>query len=113
MKVAINSNFGGFSLSYEAMEYMASKGSVPAREGLEEASREFPNSSMMASYYEFTPRDCRTDPILISAIETLGPRKAGGRYAELKIVEIPDGISWYIEDYDGRETIHEDHRIWC
>ena len=31
----------------------------------------------------------------------------------LKVVEIPDGVNWYVfENDDGREAVHERHRIW-
>jgi hypothetical protein len=38
--------------------------------------------------------------------------EANGRYAQLKIVTIPDGIEWEIEEYDGNEHIAEQHRTW-
>lgn len=53
----------------------------------------------------------RADPLLVSAVEQLG-KKAGGEYAELRIVEIPDGIEYEIDEYKGNETIHEAHRTW-
>jgi hypothetical protein len=37
---------------------------------------------------------------------------ASGGFASLKVVEIPDGIEWEIDEYDGKETIHEKHRSW-
>jgi len=56
------------------------------------------------------PRD-RTDADLIQVIEELGA-DANGVCAELEIVEIPDGIEWEIDEYDGNETIREKHRTW-
>ncbi len=53
----------------------------------------------------------RTDPLLIKIVEELG-EEANGRCAELKIVEIPDGTDWEIDQYDGLETIDEKHRSW-
>jgi hypothetical protein len=53
----------------------------------------------------------RDDPILIKVIEELG-EKANGRFAELKIVEIPDNVDWEIDEYDGNETIDEVHKSW-
>ena len=54
----------------------------------------------------------RTHPDLIEAIETLGADICSNKYSNLKIVEIPDDVSWYIENNDGYETIHETHRSW-
>lgn len=62
------------------------------------------------NYFAIGKQD-RTDEILISVVEDLGD-KANGTYAELKVVEIPDDVNYYIDDYDGIETIHERHRIW-
>lgn len=54
----------------------------------------------------------RDDKDLIAVIEKLGSDAASGYCAELEIVEIPDGIDWEIGEYDGIETIHEQHRSW-
>lgn len=56
-----------------------------------------------------TRPDDRTDKDLIAVVEKLGD-KASGSCAELKIVEIPDGVDWEIDEYDGIESIHEKHR---
>lgn len=54
------------------------------------------------------PRD---DPALVRVVEELGP-KAGGMCAKLRVVEVPDGVEWQIEEYDGNEHIAEKHRTW-
>jgi len=54
----------------------------------------------------------RTNPLLIQVVEELGEKAASGKLALLKIIEIPDGIEWEIDDYDGVETIREQHRSW-
>lgn len=59
---------------------------------------------------DFHPRK-RDDPLLIQVIEELGPL-ANGRFAKLKIVDVPDDVEWEIDDYDGRETVKEKHRSW-
>lgn len=53
----------------------------------------------------------RTDPELIQLVETLGDA-ANGPDAKLQIVEIPDGIAWEIDEYDGCERVNEAHRSW-
>ena len=54
----------------------------------------------------------RSDPKLIQVVEKLGSKQASAGHAELTIVEIPDGIQWHVEEYDGNEHIAEDHRTW-
>lgn len=53
----------------------------------------------------------RDDPVLIQVVEELC-EEANGNHAELRIVEIPDDINYIIEEYDGFESIHEEHRVW-
>ena len=59
---------------------------------------------------DIRPSD-RTDPLLIKVIEELG-EDANGSCAKLTIVEIPDGIDYEIDEYDGIEHIAEKHRTW-
>jgi hypothetical protein len=55
----------------------------------------------------------RTDPILVSIVETLGSDMASGKYAHLHVEEIPDGIQYKIDDYDGiEELITKDDDDW-
>lgn len=57
----------------------------------------------------------RADPDLIKVVEELGSghrKGASGKCADLVIVEIPDGIKYEIDEYDGLETIREQHRSW-
>lgn len=53
----------------------------------------------------------RNDPILVQVVEEMGEESYGG-YAKLKIVEIPDDVDWFIDEYDGMEHIAESHRTW-
>lgn len=92
MKIVVNRCWGGFSLSQEAYEAL----------GLEWDG------------YGYSHRhndNDRADPKLVEVVERLGDR-ANGSCAELRVIEIPDGIDWYIDDYDGMETIREKHRSW-
>ena len=54
----------------------------------------------------------RTHKDLISLIEEKGSDFVSGEYAELAIVEIPDGVSFEISEYDGLEWVAETHRTW-
>ena len=68
------------------------------------------NKKYESIYLTSRPED-RTDPLLIKVIEELGD-EASGSCAELRIVEIPDGIDYEIDEYDGLEHIAEVHRTW-
>lgn len=53
----------------------------------------------------------RAHPLVVQVVEELG-EAANGPYADLKVIEIPDGIEWELDDYDGMESVHESHRSW-
>ncbi len=55
--------------------------------------------------------EVRTDKDLVDVVELLG-KEANGSCANLKIVDIPDGIEFYIHDYDGNEHVAEAHKTW-
>jgi hypothetical protein len=115
MKVVINCDYGGFGLSHQAMEYIAD------RKGWDciiidnyERWWEPPLDSVESNVFGHQIWDVdlpRTDPDLIQCVEELGD-KSWGRNAELKVVDVPDEVSWHIQDNDGKEWVAEDHRIW-
>ena len=92
MKIVINSDWGGFGLSEAALDEYKSRAGVTD-----------PNF-----YYWDIPREC---PYLVAMIEEQGTA-INGNYASLKIVEVPDEVNWYIEEYDGKEWVAERHRTW-
>lgn len=92
MKVVINVCFGGFGVSKEAQELL----------GWESPYGDWSKST----------EELRSDPKLVEVVEKLGVEAASGPLAELRIVEIPDGVEWHIHDYDGAEHIAENHRTW-
>jgi hypothetical protein len=89
MKIVINDCFGGYGLSEEAYNFMGYEWDGHG--------------------YDYS--DDRSNPKLVKCIETLG-KDANGSCAELRIVDVPDNIDWYIEEYDGVEHIAEKHRTW-
>lgn len=108
MKVVINRCWGEFSISRQAAEVMASRGNERAAKELDENPKRWFGYGYvdgMDGGYE------RTDPDLIYVVEEL-KEEANGEHAKLKIVEIPDGIQWEIDEYDGMESIEEVHRSW-
>lgn len=113
MKIAINIQFGGFSISKKALDYMNSLGCEKAEEILYEHKKETSEADLDSfsynSFYDFN--NDRTNHYLISAIESLG-KEAFGSMSHLRVVEIPDDVDYEIYDYDGVESIHEKHRVW-
>jgi hypothetical protein len=106
MKVVINRCWGGFSVSAAVLEEL----------GLEDKTYgylyndDFGIKDADPEAYRAAPKLTK----LIEAIEKVGIKEASGDSAELKIVDIPDDVeAWYIHDYDGMETLHEEHRSWA
>jgi hypothetical protein len=91
-KIVINTCYGGFGLSPEALAEYNRRTRVWAP----------------VEYDCFIERD---DPFLVEVVEAMGS-DANDRHSELKIVEVPDGVKWTIEEYDGKEWIAEVHRTW-
>jgi hypothetical protein len=58
-----------------------------------------------------TRPDIRHDPLLVECVETM-KKKANGSCASLEVVEIPDGVEYVIDEYDGMERVAEKHRTW-
>lgn len=121
MKIAINRCFGGFDLSDAVYEVLISKGWQVTKYN-EQGHYENDDAKIvdggdrwngLCSRYSLvgSDQDYRTNPDLIEVIEQLG-EKANGRFGSIKIVEVPDDVEWEIDEYDGLETIHEQHRVW-
>ena len=81
MKILLNKCHGGFGIS----------------EFAERVCSIDPNASLS---------DIRVNPDLIDCIEISGADAFNGRYAELRIAEIPDeATDWEVEEYDGFEWL--------
>ena len=141
MKVVINSQHGGFSLSKEGMKRYCEIKNIPC---WIEDDTQFktlgiftvwlvpPDNRMTMQedvFYTMTMEDrkeynetysrqtlshyniARNDSALIQLVEENASVYAG-RHATLKVVDIPDDVEWEIEEYDGVEWIAEKHRTW-
>lgn len=108
MKVVINDDWGGFSLSKEAVKKLIEYGHENSNDYKEYISEMDKGDYKFNSCYIYIKRN---DPLLVKVVEELG-ETAEGMNAKLKIVEIPDNVEFEISDYDGMETIHELHRMW-
>jgi len=140
MKVVINKCYGGFGLSHAAvMRYGELKGMTlyPEKHPTYPSLTTYwtvPPESRLAplsngAFYAATQEEriesnrkysqqtlderviARDDPALVQVVEELG-KKASGRCASLQVVEVPDDVSWEIDEYDGMEHVAESHRTW-
>src|SRR3977135_4140707 len=93
MKVVINKCWGGFGLSKTAVARLLELGYPPNEFG----------------YYNNEVQ--RNDLRLIQVVEELGSA-ANGECSRLRIIDIPDGTVFEIDDYDGQESVHEIHQSW-
>ena len=137
-KIVINKCFGGFGLSIEAqelinklgcphteikteLEYFGNSGNdidIKYYGSVAEAHKRhaefceipFSEGKLICDDHAYD-RSNRNCPILIKVVEEMG-KKSWGKHAELEIVEVPDGVEWEIEEYDGSEWISEKHRTW-
>lgn len=133
MKIVVNKCYGGFGLSAKAVVYFLKLKGKKAYfyDGLKEYKKIKSEEAEKSYFFHVATKDLgakttsgklnkhywsynsieRTDPDLIETIEKLG-KEANSKYSALRVVDIPDGIEWEIDEYDGIETVHEKHRSW-
>ena len=102
MKIAVNKCYGGFCVSESVYKEL----------GLEWDGYGFLENKDFGIESDNDYLEFRSHPKLIAAIEKVGVKESSGSLAEIEIVDIPEGVEWEIDEYDGIETIHEKHRSW-
>ncbi len=135
MKVVINNCYGGFSLSAKALHRLCALQKKPCYfykhiwekraaceyvpiEGYPEEYTNWIASSANkpedidweTNVHDTRPKN-RHDPFLVQVVEEMG-KEANGPCATLKVVDIPDGVDYIVQEYDGNEWIAENHRTW-
>lgn len=137
MKVILNKCYGGFCVSQEAHELYAKKKGIkilPYMIKFENGTGKYQKAndinSVITAYFTkdfgyftemsdddlkgkrfYLDGEYREDPVLIEVVEELGDR-ASGRFSKLVVVDIPDGMEYEIDDYDGIETLHQKIEKW-
>lgn len=135
MKIAINKCYGGFGVSTEALKKLIALNSKTVE--VHKEDEYFVGSRKEEAYgkavdagdgylkdgfvnvlykdgkiYSFNAaEEYRSDPALIQVIEEMGDA-ANEKWSKIKIIEIPDGTSYEISDYDGMERVEERHQAW-
>ena len=128
INIAINTRVGGFRLSAKAIKRLAE---LEGKECFFFVCQSFNKYVQVniedigdSRFYAYS--DCsldsknyisahdykRDNPKLIQVINELGD-EVNTRFSSIKIVEIPEGVDWEIEeDSDGTEVVREKSRIW-
>jgi len=99
MKVVLNNEYGGYSLSTDILKMYLERTNTPYETSFVQPEYYINYNGIVVDGQPFWD-DCiqRHDPVLIQILEELG-------YKHLKIVEIPDFTSYSIGEYDGKEWI--------
>lgn len=119
MKVVINKCFGGFGLSEKAFTMLLERKGVEfetvsdKRFGCDSVSYYAKGHAGDEKHYisDYDYYDNRSDKDLVEIVELL-KEEANGWAANLKVVEVPDDVVWFINEYDGIEHVAEKHRTW-
>ena len=106
-QVVLNSCYGGFGLSKDAIQMLIDKHGLDINPDYGHVGNDDFGivDDNMDAY--------RMDKRLIDVVKSLGSAKASGQYASLRIVDVPDDVvdihGWHISDYDGIDSIHQNH----
>lgn len=107
-KIVYNACFGGFGLSNEAIKLY---GELKGLNLVFIEDKDYPQHGRWHregnpdyDYYFDQYTIGRTDPVLVQVVEELG-EKANDRYSDLQIADLAPGTRYYIDEYDGQESI--------
>jgi len=118
-KVVYNACFGGFSIADKAIVWMRKQDADNWDEVTEEDIEQADNATVSGEYYDGGsgpkkdhhdvlrfPRDNRLLAlVVVGETEYEGP--VSGQCADLRVAEVPDGVEWTIDEYDGSETVEQ------
>lgn len=102
-KIVINTCYGGFNLSDEAVKYMIDHGLESEYYETNPAYRQDKPRSFINNEYYIDLDIPRNHPLLIEAVETLG-EKANTSCSELVVKEF-EGHKFRLYESDGREWL--------
>ncbi len=116
-KIVYNGTYGGFGLSDKAIDLYLQLKNIPYVRGTD---------GRYSYYYTYETTeqaktgkggrrfdDCdipRDDVTLVAVVEQLGA-EANGNSAKLKIVDLPAGTRYFIDEYDGFESVQTEDSI--
>lgn len=107
-KIVYNACFGGFGLSKTAVLRGRELSGDPNWVGAVLLGEHYSDGSLNSmDYNSYGDREiCRHDKILVQVIEELGAKVASGAPAKLEMRDLPPGVKYRIDEYDGCETVY-------
>jgi hypothetical protein len=105
-KIVYNDSYGGFGLSVEAFRRARELSGDPRwgcdgeYDPLEKVSPSFVSNMQYVS----DPEVPRSDPYLVAVVGEMG-EAASGPYAKLRVIDLPPGTLYRIDEYDGKESV--------
>lgn len=117
-KIVFNDCYGGYALSNKAIDWLSEHGSERTKQFIakkraeaNEKIKEYGHRVRVTAdnIIKFYIMDAvrsfleRHDPDLVAVVEALG-KEVNDTFSDLAIEEI-DGDEYYIEEYDGKETV--------
>lgn len=116
-KIVYNDCYGGYSLSYKAIDWLSEHGSERTKNFIAQKiieakeTEDFSSASQerIDNVTKFYVMDAvrsflkRHDPDLVAVVEALG-KEVNDNFSELAIAEI-DEDKYFIDEYDGMETV--------
>jgi hypothetical protein len=119
-QVVYNTCFGGFSINREVVEFVRDNRVELEEEYGWQAVDEIAEQTLGGEEYDgggiarergyVSAHDVSRDNELLADIvsgETAYRGRVSGDHASLSVAEVPDGIDWTIDEYDGKETVKE------
>ena len=119
-RVVYNSKFGGFGVHDDAVMWVRENKDALSDEYTETDIMEFVNATIAGEYYSdgsgpkhqyrnYTSDISRDNELLADVVtnETDYDGQINGSHANLSVAEVPDGVEWEIDEYDGNETVRE------
>lgn len=110
MKIVINNCYGGFGLNRKALHRLRELGEETAIDETDIGEQWADGSGVRESYLDSFCSDIPRDSVLL--LQVTEEMDASAKFAQLKVIEIPDGTDWKIEEYDGIEWVAEVHETW-
>jgi hypothetical protein len=101
-KIVVNTQYGTFGVSkkaYEKLLGLNNKYALQYKKLSERFPKEYKDESSLCRNI---PRD---DEDLLKVILELGNKQTSGAWSLLRIISIPDGVQWRIEEYENREQV--------